>query len=144
MYNFIMEEIIERLEKLIEKPKKADPQPEEYYEQHMRGYTMTIESLWIETDNNPTGRRVGDCAVRAVSIALGADWETASALPAKHAYLMGDRPSSDSVRGSVLRDALCQIVTTRDDKHHHARFRGVYELKRPPPPAGQSAWRGPA
>lgn len=97
---------------------------------------MTSERLWIETNNNHTGRRLGDCAVRAVSAALGVDWETAFALPAKNAYLMGDRLSSDSVRGSVLRDALCQIVTTRDDKHPHARFRGVYELKRPPPPAG--------
>lgn len=136
MYNFIMEEIIERLEKLIEKPKKADPQPEAFYEQYMRGYTMTSESLWIETDNNPTGRRLGDRAARAVSMAMGVDRVTAFALQAKNAYLMGDRPSSDSVRGSVLRDALCQIVTTRDDKHHHARFRGVYELKRPPPWAG--------
>ena len=60
-------------------------------------------SLWIETNNNPTGRRVGDCAVRAVSVALGVDWETAFALLAKNAYLMGDMPSSDSVWGSVLR-----------------------------------------
>ena len=115
MYNFIMEEITERLEKLIEKPKKADPQPEEYYEQHMRGYTMTIESLWIETDNNPTGRRLGDRAVRAVSAAMGVDRETALALPAKHAY---------------------QIVTASDDKLLYTQFRGVYELKRPPPWAG--------
>ena len=136
MYNFIMEEITERLEKLIEKPKKADPQPEEYYEQHMRGYTMTSESLWIETNNNPTGRRVGDRAVRAVSVALGVDRETAFALSAKHAYLMGDKPSADSVCGSVLRDTLCQIVTASDDKLLYTQFRGVYELKRPPPWAG--------
>lgn len=61
------------------------------------------ESLWIEYNENPTGRRVGDCAVRAVSVALGVDWETAFALLAKNAFLMGDMPSSDSVWGSVLR-----------------------------------------
>ena len=136
MYNFIIEEIIERLEKLIEKLKKADPQPEAFYEQHMRGYTMTSENLRIETNNNPTGSRVGDRAVRAVSLALGVDLETASALPAKNAYLMGDKPSADSVQGSVLSDTLCQIVTAIDDKLLHTQFRGVYELKRPPPPAG--------
>ena len=136
MYNFIMEEITERLEKLIEKLKKADPQPEEYYEQHMRGYTMTSENLRTETNSNPAGRRAGDRAVRAISIALGVDRATVSALPAKHAYLMGDIPSSDSVRGSVLRDTLCQIVTAGDDKLLHTRFCGVYELKRPPPWAG--------
>ena len=60
-------------------------------------------SVWVEWNENPTGRRVGDCSVRAVSVALGVDWETAFALLAKNAYLMGDMPSSDSVWGSVLR-----------------------------------------
>lgn len=60
-------------------------------------------SIWVETNNNPTGRMVGDCAVRAVSIALGVDWESAFALLVSNAYQMGDMPSSDSVWGSVLR-----------------------------------------
>ena len=59
--------------------------------------------MWIEYLNNPTGRRVGDCAVRAVSVALGIDWETAYALIAANGYRMGDMPSSDSVWGAVLR-----------------------------------------
>ena len=59
--------------------------------------------MWIEFLNNPTGRRVGDCAVRAVSAALGIDWETAYALIAANGYRMGDMPSSDSVWGAVLR-----------------------------------------
>ena len=59
--------------------------------------------MWIEFLNNPTGRRVGDCAVRAVSVALGIDWETAYALIAANGYRMGDMPSSDSVWGAVLR-----------------------------------------
>lgn len=32
---------------------------------------------WIEFNNNPVGRRVGDCAVRAISKALDTDWESA-------------------------------------------------------------------
>lgn len=52
---------------------------------------------------NPTGRIVGDCAVRAVSKALDVDWETAYGLIAANGYAMGDMPSSDSVWGSVLR-----------------------------------------
>lgn len=59
--------------------------------------------MWIEFNNNPTGRRVGDCAVRAVSRALDVDWETAFAMIAKNAFAMGDMPSSDSVWGAVLR-----------------------------------------
>lgn len=52
---------------------------------------------------NPIGVRVGDCAVRAVSKALGVDWETAYAEIATSGYLMGDMPSSNSVWGAVLR-----------------------------------------
>lgn len=60
-------------------------------------------AVWIEWNNNPTGRKVGDCAVRAVSKALGVDWETAYTLIAANGYAMGDMPSSDSVWGAVLR-----------------------------------------
>ena len=49
--------------------------------------------------NNPAGRNVGDCSVRAISAALGVDWETAFALIAKAAYQMADMPSSNSVWG---------------------------------------------
>ena len=52
---------------------------------------------------NPTGRRVGDCAIRAVAKALKIDWETAYKLIVVNGYQMGDMPSSDSVWGSVLR-----------------------------------------
>lgn len=53
--------------------------------------------------NNPVGRRVGDCAVRAVSKALDVDWETAYTMLAANGFLMGDMPSSDSVWGATLR-----------------------------------------
>ena len=59
--------------------------------------------MWSNYNPNPTGRHVGDCAVRAVAKALDVDWETAFALIAANAYAMGDMPSSDSVWGSVLR-----------------------------------------
>lgn len=60
-------------------------------------------SRWMEYNPNPSGRNVGDCAIRAVAAALGVDWETAFALIARNAFLMGDMPSSNSVWGSVLR-----------------------------------------
>lgn len=60
-------------------------------------------SRWRQFNPNPVGRSVGDCAVRAVSAALGIDWETAYALIAKNGYQMGDMPSSNSVWGAVLR-----------------------------------------
>lgn len=62
-----------------------------------------LMSRWQMFSNNPTGRNVGDCAVRAVSLALDTDWETAYALIAMNGYLMGDVISSNAVFGSVLR-----------------------------------------
>lgn len=59
--------------------------------------------MYREYNPNPTGRRVGDCAVRAIAKALDLDWETAFARIAANAYAMGDMPSSDSVWGALLR-----------------------------------------
>lgn len=59
--------------------------------------------MWIKYNPNPTGRFVGDCAARAVSVALDIDWEEAYNLIADAGYSMGDMPSSDSVWGAVLR-----------------------------------------
>lgn len=60
-------------------------------------------AIWREFNNNPISRRVGDCAVRAVSLALGVPWERAYVLLVSNAYDMADMPSSDAVIGSVLR-----------------------------------------
>ena len=59
--------------------------------------------MWEEYNPNPVGRRVGDCAVRAVSKALDCDWETAYTMLTANGFLMGDMPSSDSVWGATLR-----------------------------------------
>lgn len=59
--------------------------------------------MWVKYNPNPTGRNVGDCAVRAIARALDIDWETAYTLITTNGYYMGDMPSSDSVWGSVLR-----------------------------------------
>lgn len=61
--------------------------------------------MYREFNNNPTGRRVGDCAIRAVSLALNKDWESTYMLIAVNGLQMGDMPSSNSVWGSVLRQA---------------------------------------
>ena len=60
--------------------------------------------MWREFNNNPTGRRgIGDCSVRAVSLALGISWEQAYILIAAAGFSMGDVISSNSVWGAVLR-----------------------------------------
>ena len=59
--------------------------------------------MWTEYNPNPLGRRVGDCAVRALAKALNTDWETAYLMIAVQGYIMKDMPSSNAVWGSVLR-----------------------------------------
>jgi len=92
--------------------------------------------MWAEFNPNPAARRVGDCAVRAISAALNVDWERAFAMLAVNAFQMGDMPSSDSVWGSVLRqngfyrtslpDSCPDCYTAEDFANDHPD--GVYTL----------------
>lgn len=74
------------------------------------GFILTLRDflynfgMWIEFNENPCGYRVGDCSVRAVSVALGVDWRTAYALMVTAGYKMCDVPSSDRVWTQVLKD----------------------------------------
>ena len=80
--------------------------------------------MWIEFNNNPVGRRVGDCSVRAVSKALGILWEDAYTILADAGYAMGNMPSANEVIAAVLRqhgfyrraipDTCPDCYTTRD------------------------------
>lgn len=93
-------------------------------------------SRWRYFNENPAGRNVGDCAVRAVAVALGIDWETAFLRIAKAAFQMGDMPSSNSVWGAVLRqegfyrsaipNTCPDCYTAEDFAVEHPR--GVYVL----------------
>ena len=59
--------------------------------------------MWVEFNNNPVGRKVGDCAVRAISKALNIGWEGAYIALTINGLQMGDLPNSDSVCGATLR-----------------------------------------
>jgi len=92
--------------------------------------------MWVNYNDNPTDRRVGDCAVRAVSLALGVDWEKAYLMMVVNGYLMGDMPSANSVWGSVLRqhgfsrqslpDSCPDCYTAEDFAYDHPK--GTYVL----------------
>jgi hypothetical protein len=95
-----------------------------------------MKNMWVEYNPSPTGRRVGDCAVRAIAKALDTDWERAYIKLCVAGFGMGDMPSSDSVWGSVLRqngfykaaiDNDCKDCYTADDfcKEH---WEGTYVL----------------
>lgn len=49
--------------------------------------------MWIEYNPNPVGRKVGDCAVRAVAKALETTWEKAHVMLDINAIAMGDMPT---------------------------------------------------
>lgn len=92
--------------------------------------------MWVEFNNNPVGRKVGDCAVRAVSKALDMGWEAAYIALVINGMQMGDLPNSDAVSGSVLRqhgfkrraikDTCPDCYTVEDFCEDHPE--GVYVL----------------
>ena len=59
--------------------------------------------MYIEYNPNPCGRRVGDCAVRAISKALDTTWESAYIMLAMNGLQMCDAMNADSVIGATLR-----------------------------------------
>ena len=59
--------------------------------------------MWVEYLNNPVGRRVGDCAVRAVAKALDMGWEAAYIALVINGLQMGDVMTGNSVIGATLR-----------------------------------------
>ena len=99
-------------------------------------YLMTDMSIWREFSNNPTGRRVGDCAVRAISVALDIDWERAYALLCANGFAMGDLPNADATWGATLRQHgfyryaipnTCPACYSAEDfAHDHPK--GIYTL----------------
>ena len=58
---------------------------------------------YIEFNNNPYKRSVGDCVVRALSVATGKSWDETFWELCGIAYELGDMPSSNFVWGEYLR-----------------------------------------
>ena len=91
---------------------------------------------YVEYNPNPVGRKVGDCAVRAISKALDMGWEAAYIALTINGLQMGDLASSDSVWGALLRqhgfyrkaipDTCPACYTARDFCEDHPK--GTYVL----------------
>ena len=60
--------------------------------------------MWARHNENPDGRNVGDCTVRAISTALKQNWETTYVGLSLQGFLMGDMPSANHVWGAYLRE----------------------------------------
>lgn len=53
---------------------------------------------------NPKNARVGDCVIRAITIALNSTWEKVYSELAGYGFMMCDMPSSNAVWGQYLKD----------------------------------------
>ena len=58
--------------------------------------------MYIHTNPNPKGSYVGDCVIRALSIAMNKPWREIYLDLAAEGLLMGDMPSSNKVWGEYL------------------------------------------
>ena len=59
--------------------------------------------MWRNHNENPDGRNVGDCTIRAIAKALGQSWEETYVGVAIQGYMMRDMPSANHVWGAYLR-----------------------------------------
>ena len=59
---------------------------------------------WQTCNLNPFGKHVGDCLVRALSLALDQDWDTTYLELMSQGFSMKDMPSSNAVWGQYLKN----------------------------------------
>lgn len=60
-------------------------------------------SRWKMYNPNPAKNLVGDCTVRAISKAMGQDWEQTYAGLTAYGYMLKDMPSANNVWGKYLK-----------------------------------------
>lgn len=88
--------------------------------------------MWIEINVNPEKNNVGDCTVRALSIALGKSWRDTYRDLVVLGCNMADMPSSNAVWGEYLkrngfeRARLTVPFTVREFCDNHTQ--GLYVL----------------
>jgi len=58
--------------------------------------------MFIQTNPNPQQNLVGDCVIRAISLATEKDWEQVFIELSLQGFVMKDMPSSNSVWGAYL------------------------------------------
>lgn len=60
--------------------------------------------MYKNYNNNPSGAKIGDCVVRAISTAIGQPWDTTYIELCLQGYLMSDLPSSNAVWNAYLKN----------------------------------------
>ncbi len=59
--------------------------------------------MWIKHNENPDGRQVGDCTVRAIARATGDGWERTYIWLCIFGFALKDMPSANAVWGAYLK-----------------------------------------
>lgn len=62
----------------------------------------TIFKMYIYYNNNPSGAKIGDCVVRAISAALSQKWQKTYIDLCIEGYIHSDMPNSNTVWSSYL------------------------------------------
>ena len=70
---------------------------------------------WKYYNPNPRHRNAGDCTVRAISMALGQDWETTYAGLTAYGFMRADMPSANHVWGAYLKSRGFRQCVVDDD-----------------------------
>lgn len=71
--------------------------------------------MWVEYEGNPCGSGEDDCAIRAISIVLDIDWETAYMMLANMGLMMCKIMNHNAVISAVLRqNGFKRIVIPND------------------------------
>lgn len=60
--------------------------------------------MWREFNPNPFGKRVGDCAIRAIAAAESLSWFEAYDILTAYGRLFGNLPNANDVWGAFLHD----------------------------------------
>lgn len=95
--------------------------------------------MWVQHNENPDGKNVGDCTVRAICAATGKPWETIYMETALEGLRQHDMQDANRVWHAVLRrngftrhalpDTCTDCYTVRDFCTDH--LHGVYVLALP-------------
>lgn len=62
-----------------------------------------MSSVWIDYNPNPEGRRIDDCAIRALCKALGVNWDEASVMLSAKSLAMHTTQTDKATVNAVLR-----------------------------------------
>lgn len=60
--------------------------------------------MFIQANPNPKSARVGDCVIRAITIAVNSVWEKVYSELCAYGFVMCDMPSSNAVWSQYLKD----------------------------------------